>query len=126
VIPGFIGGRCVKWLAKIWVSGKENDSYYHIYDNRVLPSFIVDRDSEFATTMFNHPSTICNEQNLNSVIVKPAHGERINLEEVKKCKTYRVEGYAYHGGGHEVQRVELSLDGGQNWLYCIRKVRMAH
>ena len=126
MIPGFVGGRCIKWLAKIWVSDKENDSYYHIYDNRVLPSFITDMDSEFATTMFNHPSTICNEQNLNSVITKPAHGERINLSEIRKGETYSVEGYAYGGGGHEVQRVEVSLDGGQNWLYCIRQVRMAH
>lgn len=31
-------------------------------------------------------------------------------------------GYAYNGGGNEVQRVEVSLDGGVNWLYCVRKV----
>ncbi len=36
-------------------------------------------------------------------------------------ETYRVEGIAYDGGGHEVQRVELSLDDGETWLYCIRK-----
>lgn len=122
MIPGYVGGRCVKWLSKIWVSDKENDSYYHVYDNRVLPNFIIEKDSEFAETMFHHPSTICNEQNLNSVIVKPAQGEKIDLAEVKKGQTYRIEGYAYDGGGCEVQRVEVSLDGGQNWLYCIRKV----
>jgi nitrate reductase (NAD(P)H) len=31
VVPGYVGGRSVKWLAKIWVSDKENDSYYHIW-----------------------------------------------------------------------------------------------
>lgn len=122
IIPGYVGGRCVKWLHKVWVSDKENDSHYHIWDNRVLPSFIRDMDSEFSHTMFTHPSTACNEQNLNSIIVKPAHGETISLSDVNKNKSYRIAGIAYDGGGHEVQRVEVSLDGGETWLYCIRKV----
>lgn len=36
IIPGYVGGRQVKWLNKIWISEKENDSHYHIWDNRVL------------------------------------------------------------------------------------------
>lgn len=122
LIPGYVGGRCVKWLARVWVSETENDSHYHIWDNRVLPSFVTEKDGEFAETLFRHPDTACNEQNLNSAIVKPAHGEKIPLSQVKKGNTYRIEGYAYDGGGHEVQRVEISLDSGKSWLYCIRKV----
>lgn len=122
LIPGFVGGRCVKWLQRIWVSEKENDSYYHIWDNRVLPGFIRDMDSDFAETMFRHPSTACNEQNLNSVILKPEHGEKICLSDVEFGQNYRISGIAYDGGGHEVQRVEVSLDGGITWLYCVRKV----
>ncbi|EPS27518.1 hypothetical protein PDE_02461 [Penicillium oxalicum 114-2] len=121
LIPGFVGGRCVKWLRRIWVSEKENDSYYHIWDNRVVPSFIRDKDSEFAKTMFHHPSTACNEQNLNSIIVKPEHGEKISLADVNAKQTYRIAGIAYDGGGHEVQRVEVSLDDGKTWLYCVRE-----
>ncbi|KAH6644608.1 hypothetical protein C7974DRAFT_440108 [Boeremia exigua] len=121
MIPGYVGGRCVKWLKRIWISEKENESYYHIWDNRVLPSFVTEKDGAFAETLFSHPSTACNEQNLNSVIVKPAQGEKIPLASAKKGETYRIEGYAYDGGGHEVQRVEVSLDDGETWLYCIRK-----
>lgn len=121
IIPGYVGGRCVKWLHKIWVSTKENDSYYHVWDNRVLPAFITEKDGEFANAGFMHPSTACNEQNLQSVIVKPAQGEMIALDKAHKGKSYRIEGYAYDGGGHEVQRVEISLDDGATWLYCIRK-----
>lgn len=40
VIPGYVGGRQVKWLEKIWISTKENDSYYHIHDNRVVSEAI--------------------------------------------------------------------------------------
>lgn len=57
LIPGYVGGRCVKWLSKIWVTDYENDSHYHIWDNRVLPSFITEKDGEFASTMFAHPDT---------------------------------------------------------------------
>jgi nitrate reductase (NAD(P)H) len=121
MIPGYVGGRCVKWLKRIWVSEEENDSYYHIWDNRVLPSFVTEKDGDFATVMFHHPDTACNEQNLNSVIVKPAQGERLVLDKVRKGDTYRIQGYAYDGGGHEVQRVEVSLDEGETWLYCIRE-----
>ena len=120
LIPGFVGGRSVKWLARIWLSDHENNSYYHVWDNRVLPSFITEKDGEFASTMFHHPSTACNEQNLNSVIVHPGQGEKLGILDVLKKDTYRVEGYAYDGAGHEVQRVELSLDHGKTWLYCMR------
>lgn len=87
MIPGYVGGRCVKWLKKVWVSEDENSSYYHIWDNRVLPSFITEKDGDFATTMFNHPDTACNEQDLNSVIVKPAQGEKLELSQVHKGDT---------------------------------------
>ncbi|KJR84270.1 nitrate reductase (NADH) [Sporothrix schenckii 1099-18] len=120
IIPGYVGGRCVKWLSKVWITATENRSHYHIWDNRVLPGFVTDMDGAFAKAMFHHPDTLCNEQSLNSVIVKPAHGETVPLAEARKGRTYRVAGYAYGGGGHAVQRVEVSLDGGSTWLYCVR------
>ena len=120
LIPGYVGGRSIKWLQRVWTSYKENDSHYHIWDNRVLPSFVREKEGEFARTMFHHPSTACYEQNLNSVIVRPAQGEKTNITDTLKKGTYRVEGLAYDGGGHEVQRIELSLDEGKTWLYCIR------
>ncbi|BGP28285.1 hypothetical protein JCM10296v2_000017 [Rhodotorula toruloides] len=101
VVPGFVGGRCVKWLRRIWITERENSSHYHIWDNRVVPAF-------------------CNEQNLNSVIVRPEHGETVSLGSAAGRHSYRIQGYAYDGGGLEVQRVEVSLDGGDEWLYCVR------
>ena len=41
VIPGVIGGRSVKWLTKLIISDKPSDNYYHIYDNRVLPTVVA-------------------------------------------------------------------------------------
>ena len=108
-------------LHKIWVSDKEYDSHYHIWDNRVIPAFITEKDGESTAAGFNHSSTACNEQNLQSVIVKPEQGGAVSLDLVFKGKTYRIERYAYDSGGHEIQRVEIPLDDGITWLYCIRK-----
>ena len=121
MIPGQIGGRCVKWLRRIWISDHENNSHYHIWDNRLLPPFVTEKDGQFAEALFRNPDTACYEQILNSVITKPAHGEKIVLENVKNGESYRIQGYAFDGGGREVQRVEVSLDGGKTWLYAVRK-----
>ncbi|EOD44175.1 putative nitrate reductase protein [Neofusicoccum parvum UCRNP2] len=88
---------------------------------KVVPSFVTEKDGEFAEALFHHPDTACNEQTLNSVIVKPAQGEKIALTKARSGQSYRIAGYAYDGGGHEVQRVEVSLDGGETWLCCIRQ-----
>lgn len=40
IIPGFIGGRMVKWLKRIVVTTKESENHYHFKDNRVLPSHV--------------------------------------------------------------------------------------
>lgn len=139
IIPGYVGGRQVKWLKKLWITKKPNDSHYHIWDNRVLPTFVTDKNSIEGKAFFHHPDTACNEQILQSVIARPSQGECIplTLEEAKKNdnifdgddkdsddpldRLYRVQGFAYNGGGNVVQRVELSLDGGKNWRYCFRK-----
>ncbi|GKZ79170.1 hypothetical protein AnigIFM56816_003045 [Aspergillus niger] len=121
MIPGYVGGRCVKWLSKIWTSNKENNSYYHLHDNRMLPSSVTDTESQLAKLFFSHPDTACYEQTLNSVIARPAQGEKISVSDARKGKTYRIAGFAYSGSGHPVRRVEISLNNGKSWLYCIRE-----
>ena len=87
-----------------------------------MPSFIDSREHPYASAFFHHESTAVNEQTLQSVIVKPAHDERISLTEKGVLDgTYNVEGYAFNGGGDRIDRVELSLDGGKNWRYCFRR-----
>lgn len=45
VIPGQIGGRSVKWLKKLIVTDAPSDNWYHIYDNRVLPTMVSPEES---------------------------------------------------------------------------------
>lgn len=120
VVPGFVGGRSVKWLRKIWTSAEENSSFYHIWDNRIPPNFVTSEQGQVADIMFHHPSTALYQQTLNSAITRPAQGETIPLNS-DASRTYRVQGFAYNGDGRMIQRVELSLDGGNTWRYCVRK-----
>ena len=40
IVPGYIGGRSIKWLQTIVVSETDSDNHYHVYDNRTLPTGI--------------------------------------------------------------------------------------
>ena len=117
VIPGQIGGRSVKWLKRIIVSAAPSDNWYHIYDNRVLPTMVSPEQSA------NDPKTWQDERyaiydlNVNSATVYPAHNEKVVMGD--STKSYDVKGYAYSGGGRRVTRIEVSLDQGRTW-------RLAH
>ncbi|KAF2765100.1 hypothetical protein EJ03DRAFT_378103 [Teratosphaeria nubilosa] len=119
VIPGFVGGRNVKWLEKIWISDQASDNYWHIWDNRVVPEFITTQDGDLADAFFHHPDTAAYEQALQSTITCPKQNEKIFLKGIGK-ENYRIEGFAYNGCGNEVKKIEISLDAGKTWLYCIR------
>nr|POE94658.1 nitrate reductase [nadph] [Quercus suber] len=113
VIPGQIGGRSVKWLKKLIITAEPSDNWYHIYDNRVLPTMISPEESA------NSPKTWLDERyaiydlSTNSATAYPAHEEQLCL--VGAPEKYKVKGYAYGGGGRRITRVELSLDKGKSW-----------
>nr|CAD1826207.1 unnamed protein product [Ananas comosus var. bracteatus] len=115
VIPGFIGGRMVKWLRKITVAPEESDSYYHYHDNRVLPSH-VDAELAKAEDWWHKPEYIINELNINSVITTPCHDEILPINALTTLSPYTIRGYAY--SGEKVTRVEVTLDGGESWVVC--------
>lgn len=117
LIPGFIGGRMVKWLKRIIVTTQESDNYYHYKDNRVLPSHV---DAELANSeaWWYKPEYIINELNINSVITTPNNEEILPINAWTTQRPYTLKGYAYSGGGKKVTRVEVSIDGGEVWKIC--------
>lgn len=66
---------------------------------------------------------LASDKVLQSVICKPAHNERVPLavEGTGAEQTYTVQGFAYNGGGNQINRVELTLDGGKTWKYCFKR-----
>ncbi|CAL9217588.1 unnamed protein product [Arabidopsis halleri] len=117
IIPGFIGGRMVKWLKRIIVTTKESDNFYHFKDNRVLPS-LVDAELADEEGWWYKPEYIINELNINSVITTPCHEEILPINAFTTQRPYTLKGYAYSGGGKKVTRVEVTVDGGETWNVC--------
>lgn len=113
VIPGQIGGRSVKWLKKLIVTAEPSDNWYHIYDNRVLPTMVSPEESANKPEWWTDERYAIYDLSTNSAIAYPAHEEQLCL--VGAPQNYRVKGYAYGGGGRRVTRVEVSLDKGKTW-----------
>ncbi|PMD47365.1 hypothetical protein L207DRAFT_478405 [Hyaloscypha variabilis F] len=113
VVPGQIGGRSVKWLKKITITAEPSDNWYHIYDNRVLPTMISPEQSANEPKWWMDERYAIYDLSTNSATVYPAHEEQVYL--VNGPETYRARGYAYGGGGRRVTRVEVTLDKGKSW-----------
>eukprot|EP00522_Entomoneis_paludosa_P011116 CAMPEP_0172439854 /NCGR_PEP_ID=MMETSP1065-20121228/705_1 /TAXON_ID=265537 /ORGANISM="Amphiprora paludosa, Strain CCMP125" /LENGTH=902 /DNA_ID=CAMNT_0013188603 /DNA_START=130 /DNA_END=2838 /DNA_ORIENTATION=- len=113
IIPGYIGGRMIKWLKEINVVPHETKNHYHYHDNRILPPHITSEQS-LAGDWWYKPEYIFNELNINSAMSKPDHNETLSIAS-NLGKTYEMAGYAYTGGGRMISRVEVSTDGGAHW-----------
>ncbi|GMH44112.1 hypothetical protein BSKO_12046 [Bryopsis sp. KO-2023] len=114
IIPGFIGGRMVKFLSEITVTKEESNNFYHYHDNRVLPPHVDEALAKSEGWWFK-PEYIINELNINSAIARPWHDEVVYLDQ---NKPYTMSGYAYSGGGRFIIRVEVSVDDGKTWRQC--------
>ncbi|KAL2061775.1 hypothetical protein VTL71DRAFT_7153 [Oculimacula yallundae] len=113
VVPGQIGGRSVKWLKRLIVTAAPSDNWYHIYDNRVLPTMVSPEQSANEPKWWMDERYAIYDLSTNSATAYPAHDERLSL--VHAPETYKVRGYAYGGGGRRVTRVEVTLDKGKSW-----------
>lgn len=113
VIPGQIGGRSVKWLRKLIVTAEPSDNWYHIYDNRVLPTMVSPEESAAKKDWWMDERYAIYDLSTNSAIAYPAHDEKLSLH--ASNLNYRVKGYAYGGGGRRVTRVEVSTDKAKTW-----------
>ncbi|KIX04139.1 uncharacterized protein Z518_07693 [Rhinocladiella mackenziei CBS 650.93] len=113
VVPGQIGGRSVKWLKKLIVTEGPSDNWYHIYDNRVLPTMVSPEESANNPKWWTDERYAIYDLSPNSAICYPQHDEQLCLTGAPS--TYRARGYAYSGGGRRITRVEISLDQGKLW-----------
>eukprot|EP00934_Nitzschia_sp_Nitz4_P001630 Nitzschia sp. Nitz4//scaffold242_size29646//1423//3207//NITZ4_008045-RA/size29646-snap-gene-0.62-mRNA-1//1//CDS//3329543797//1630//frame0 len=113
IIPGYIGGRMIKWLAKINVIDRESHNCYHFWDNKYLPPHVT---AEIAAKdgWWYKQEYIINEWSLNSTITYPNHNDTLPLAKYIDKKVV-LKGYAHSGGGRPVTRVEISTTEGETW-----------
>ncbi|KAM4796025.1 sulfite oxidase, mitochondrial [Rhinophrynus dorsalis] len=106
IVPGVVGARNVKWLGRVVVCDEESDSHWQQNDYKGFnPS--IDWDSVNFSS-----SPAIQELPVQSAITEPRPGQKVTPNSEGELT---VKGYAWSGGGREVVRVDVSLDGGKTW-----------
>jgi sulfite oxidase len=103
VVPGYIGARSVKWLTKITVSDRPSPNHYVAEAYKLVQSDAKE-EMAMAEPIYSFP--------INAAICWPAAGAMLKAGDVA------VSGYALPPGDGKttIAKVELSTDGGRNWV----------
>jgi sulfite oxidase len=104
VSPGYIGARSVKWLGNITLQEEPSSNYYQTHAYKLFPPHVDEEVADWEKGL------MLGELSVNSVICQPADEETVSAGAVS------VRGYAITGGDRSVERVELSVDGGESWI----------
>lgn len=100
LVPGYVGARSVKWLARVTVQREESRNPFQRDDYRLVPA---GREPGPGV------GVALGELPLNAGILAPAEGATV------PAGPLAVEGWALSGGGRAIERVEVSVDGGRAW-----------
>jgi sulfite oxidase len=103
IVPGYIGARSVKWLREITLQKRTSTNPYQARDYKIFPPEITAK-----TVDWSCGKTI-EDLTLNAVINTPQDGETL------AAGPTRIQGYAIAGEETPVERVELTVDGGNTW-----------
>lgn len=108
VVPGHVGVRNVKWVARLRTSCEEAAGPWQrgIAYKGFSPS--VKSLAGFDEAAIEKIQSI-QEQPVTSMIISPKEGALEEFDEVT------VRGIAWSGGGRGIIRVDVSADGGKNW-----------
>lgn len=105
IVPGVVGARNVKWLARIVVSKDESDSHWQQSDYKGFSPSVDWHNVDFKT------APAIQELPVVSAFCEPNNNDTV-VPEFGKIK---VKGYAYSGGGRKIVRVDLTKDEGKTW-----------
>ncbi|EGC40108.1 hypothetical protein DICPUDRAFT_52167 [Dictyostelium purpureum] len=107
VAPGIIGARSVKWLDKITISPHESESFFQRRDYKIFHNGVDWNNVE----KYWDKTPSLQELSIQSAICVPAPNSALYLP-------FTITGYATSGGGRKIERVDVSLDGGETWDYA--------
>jgi len=104
IVPGNVAARSVKWLSKITISDEESLTQWQRKDYKSFGPNDTKPNWESAKSIQEMPVTSA----ITSISNASARDGAIE-------KNMGLEGYAYSGGGREIVRVDVSVDGGETW-----------
>lgn len=111
VVPGWSSKCSSKWTYKISVQEEETEArMYHRY-YKWFPKAIKNASTQLDEVLATPPVT---ELNTNAVAFHPRNDQKAERGPLK------MNGYCFTGGGRPVARIEVSMDGGENWLLCTK------
>lgn len=103
VVPGYIGARSVKWVTSMTVQAFPSQNYFQALDYRILPP------EADADTVAPGEGIPLSSLPLNCDILTPTDGDRA------AAGPLTIRGWALAGDGHDVARVDVSVDQGRTW-----------
>jgi sulfite oxidase len=103
VVPGYIGARSVKWLTSIILQKHPSTNYFQNHAYKLFPAHVQADTADWSQ------GEMLGALPLNSVICSPREGE------ILRAGRTLIQGYALTGAGRSIERVELSVDGGNTW-----------
>jgi sulfite oxidase len=101
IVPGYIGARSVKWLTEVELRAQPWDGHYQATAYRLVPP---------GTKPGRGVGMPLGLIAVNSDVLVPEDGAVVGAGPLE------ARGYAFAGGRREVERVDVSLDGGRTWV----------
>lgn len=119
VVPGTVAARCVKWVNRIVISDEESSTSWQRRDYKCFgPNEVQNLDWDKYKSIQEMPVTSAITRARVKSTARDAGTAGVAAREGNaqtEGGLVELEGYAYSGGGREVQRVDVSLDGGKTW-----------
>lgn len=117
VVPGQVAARSVKWLNRIVISDEESPSQYQRRDYKCFGPNERKPDWDKAPAIQELPITSAITKVLVGQCVRDGGAPWLKkpVAEQPQKEPIAVQGYAISGGGREVTRIDVSLDGGETW-----------
>jgi sulfite oxidase len=101
IVPGYIGARSVKWLTRVELRAQPWGGHYQSTAYRLVPP---------GTAPGRGVGMPLGLIAVNSDVLVPEDGAVLDAGPIEAC------GYAFAGGRRQVERVDVSLDGGRTWV----------
>mmetsp|Transcript_26349 Transcript_26349/g.62706 ORF Transcript_26349/g.62706 Transcript_26349/m.62706 type:complete len:256 (-) Transcript_26349:604-1371(-) len=113
ILPGHAGCRQAKWVHKVILSDQESQKPWHQKSYRhFAPDMTFEKDMAAWPPERLDQAPIAQMMPIQSMICNPPQNTVIGG---KNTNSITLKGVAWSGGGREVQRVDVSIDGGETW-----------
>ncbi|GBG31908.1 Nitrate reductase NADH [Hondaea fermentalgiana] len=107
IVPGHLAARSVKWCERITASkGEGHSGWQRGIAYKGAPAYMRTFDGVDPETL-----TSVQELPVNSAICLPRPGSTVDVDD----GSVTLKGWAWSGGGRNIIRVDVSVDGGKTW-----------